>query len=63
MADDPNVPVQAEAEINADNAELNAIAIDDFAAIVYLTAPEADQTQKVLLPIGCVIHINQANHP
>jgi hypothetical protein len=55
--------VQAEAEINADNAELNAIAIDDFAAIVYLTAPEADQTQKVLLPIGCVIHINQANHP
>jgi hypothetical protein len=34
MADDPNVTVQAEAEINTDNAELNAIAIDDFSAIV-----------------------------
>lgn len=45
MADDSNVPVQEEAETNADNAELNAIAIDNFAALVYLTAPEAGQTQ------------------
>jgi hypothetical protein len=53
--------LQAETEISGENAELNAI--DDFAAVFYLPASEAGQTQKVLLPIGCVIHINQANHP
>ena len=44
MADDPNVPVKAGTE--ADNAEFNAIAIDDFAATVNLSAPEAGQTQE-----------------
>ncbi|MDT8442743.1 MAG: cadherin-like domain-containing protein, partial [Desulfuromonadales bacterium] len=61
MADDPKVTVQAEAGAETttqDAANLNALIVDDFAALVYLEVPEAGQTQEVLLAVGDIVRMN-----
>ena len=61
MADDPTSTVQAKAEVETnspEDANLNAMIVDDFAAIVNLSAPEAGQTQEVLLAVGDIVRMD-----
>jgi hypothetical protein len=61
MADETNLVAASgpgEAETTEETANLNAMVIDDFAALVYLNTPEAGQTQEVLLAVGDIVRVD-----